>query len=834
MIVRCKGCDSAFAVDDAKITNKKFAFTCPKCATENIIDNRASAEEGARPSSAIPVAGVAAAGAGAAAAGAALYSKTPESKSTVKPSDDMDFNLPDENALIDDMDFSIPDEKPSTAKESMDFSETALPSENDELTIPDLEEAGDLPEFDDSSLNDIDNLDLDFDSASTESEKFETASDSEEDQEEFVSFDDSGEVEASGKNKDLDLPEIDKLGTDSTLPVMDELDDFADLPVYDDKAADLEFDSSSNLEEISLDEKKLSSGIESSEITDDFLPIDDDILSESGSVKNKEDNEFEDFDIPEVIESDQNDGIKSEDIYKKTGSDDDITIDLDNLDIELEDDVDAPISSEAPEVTASAVSEDSTETLDLESLDIDLDDGGSVLSGEEVVDDFVSFDDENMDQKFADKDSLNDETLDLDSLDIPLEETGEFKKGEELDDDDKLTLTLDDAGLTMDELSMASVDENASSEEDEDELRLTIDEVDPSLGMIDNLEQDLREAESVLSRTSVAEALLTGSGKSSLSGKTDSAESKLMFDEIDDLPEIDLDDELTDFKFQEDEFDKRIISLDSDDSIGLSRTSSAMAGAGALGAAAVAAGIAAKNRRKNDALDLKDDSISKGVFDLKEDSEYDDNLLSGKKERNIDYKGSVVFSIDYSLYYSKIGALIRLFFIYLIGLLPHYLVVLLYSALSFILGFINNLVVISTGEAVEDFSEVQENTLRYILSIGASSIGLVEENPIFSGRKNIDYPLQLDITYPIRSSRFMGMVRASFIGIIILSIPHILISIILTMIVPIASFIGQISVLFTGKWPRILFEFLTSYFRYQARVFSYVIGLIDEYPPFKF
>jgi len=40
MIVRCTSCKSAFAVDDSKVENKKFAFTCPKCATENIIDNK--------------------------------------------------------------------------------------------------------------------------------------------------------------------------------------------------------------------------------------------------------------------------------------------------------------------------------------------------------------------------------------------------------------------------------------------------------------------------------------------------------------------------------------------------------------------------------------------------------------------------------------------------------------------------------------------------------------------------------------------------------------------------------------------------------------------------
>src|SRR5208337_1157684 len=40
MIVRCSNCNSAFAVDDGKVENKKFAFACPKCDEENIIDNR--------------------------------------------------------------------------------------------------------------------------------------------------------------------------------------------------------------------------------------------------------------------------------------------------------------------------------------------------------------------------------------------------------------------------------------------------------------------------------------------------------------------------------------------------------------------------------------------------------------------------------------------------------------------------------------------------------------------------------------------------------------------------------------------------------------------------
>ncbi|HOP31543.1 MAG TPA: zinc-ribbon domain-containing protein, partial [Spirochaetota bacterium] len=45
MIVRCTSCVSAFAVDDEKVANRKFAFTCPKCGTENIFDNRKQEEK---------------------------------------------------------------------------------------------------------------------------------------------------------------------------------------------------------------------------------------------------------------------------------------------------------------------------------------------------------------------------------------------------------------------------------------------------------------------------------------------------------------------------------------------------------------------------------------------------------------------------------------------------------------------------------------------------------------------------------------------------------------------------------------------------------------------
>ena len=41
MIVKCSDCQASYSVDDSKVTNKKFGFSCPKCGANVIIDNRA-------------------------------------------------------------------------------------------------------------------------------------------------------------------------------------------------------------------------------------------------------------------------------------------------------------------------------------------------------------------------------------------------------------------------------------------------------------------------------------------------------------------------------------------------------------------------------------------------------------------------------------------------------------------------------------------------------------------------------------------------------------------------------------------------------------------------
>jgi hypothetical protein len=46
------------------------------------------------------------------------------------------------------------------------------------------------------------------------------------------------------------------------------------------------------------------------------------------------------------------------------------------------------------------------------------------------------------------------------------------------------------------------------------------------------------------------------------------------------------------------------------------------------------------------------------------------------------------------------------------------------------------------------------------------------------------------------------------------------------------AFVANIIILFTGRFPDGLFDFVVQVMRWQTRVTAFAFGLVDEYPPF--
>ena len=91
--------------------------------------------------------------------------------------------------------------------------------------------------------------------------------------------------------------------------------------------------------------------------------------------------------------------------------------------------------------------------------------------------------------------------------------------------------------------------------------------------------------------------------------------------------------------------------------------------------------------------------------------------------------------------------------------------------------------------------------------------------------------VHLDIDYPDAKqdlNRWLPLVKW------FLAIPHFLILVVLTMGVVFASIGAWFAVLFTGRYPRRLFDYVVGVLRWQSRVTGYAFTLVtDRYPPFR-
>jgi predicted Zn finger-like uncharacterized protein len=672
MIVSCTNCKSQYSVNDSKIKGKIFGFNCPKCGTNVEIDNREKKKEEEFNEPDLEI----------------IEKKVMPGKTAIESESKIGAAFRDEEGLIGD-DGLIGDIMGSSDDTGFEFEEEAKTSGAvKKKSSPDIEAQAELPSEDELS-GALENL-----SSGMEDE------------------------ESSFNIEDMDLPDLESLG------------DITDAGETADDALNI-------TEREDVRDNRMAAGMKK-ESKETF---EDDILSgkelEDGSVFDKEltTGVTEDIDMDSIFND-----VKSDEKSprKKTLEDEEenITIDLDSLDIQLEED----IESHEGEGRETEELSDTFEPLSADSLDItdfgnDIEEIGKKEEKKAQAKTHpgkIPEDDEDI-------------TLDLDALDLTLDEVEELKEGEAIDLDDE-RISLSDAGLTPEELVKEDKPGKITHTEDED-IRLTIDEVAPEVGTIP-------------------------------------AKKASELDLIDEeLPETDLE------EFEDDDFFKND-----------------------------------ENGVQSDDKHLSKDFREHELEISSPDADIRDTVPGGM----------VNFSIDYSLKFSRTGAIFRLLGLYPIILIPHFIVQLIYFILSSILSFFNWIIIAFSGMHEEDFTGIQENTIRYMLSLSACSTDVVEEMPKFAGRKDIDYPLQFDATYPIHYSRVMAVLRISVIGIILAVLPHLILVTILSIGCAIIYMIGLLSIIIRKKWPKILFDFMVRYYRYCANILSFMTGVIDRYPSFKF
>lgn len=181
------------------------------------------------------------------------------------------------------------------------------------------------------------------------------------------------------------------------------------------------------------------------------------------------------------------------------------------------------------------------------------------------------------------------------------------------------------------------------------------------------------------------------------------------------------------------------------------------------------------------------------------------------------------FDIDHQETYDRTQVVIRL------------LIVLVLSILAGALGWVSGAlylgipvlaaILISQKGAKQYHAESEQNMtlwLRYIVAFYAYLGLLTDKLPNEDPRQT----LRFDVAPAGEPTAGGVLVR------IITAIPHAIVLALLGIVAAVLIVIAAIMILVNESYPEGIFNFLRGYLRWQVRVYAYLAGLVQDYPPF--
>ncbi|MCU0360699.1 MAG: DUF4389 domain-containing protein [Bacteroidia bacterium] len=189
-----------------------------------------------------------------------------------------------------------------------------------------------------------------------------------------------------------------------------------------------------------------------------------------------------------------------------------------------------------------------------------------------------------------------------------------------------------------------------------------------------------------------------------------------------------------------------------------------------------------------------------------------------------------VFEIQHQEQYSRGQLLLRSFFGWLYIAIPHAFVLFFMQIAAGILQFLAWWIVLFTAQYPKSFFDFQMAIQRWGARVNASLFNLIDNYPAF-GLNAEDPNVTLTLVYPQTLSRGILLLR-TFLGIFYVLIPHGFILFFRMFLVYIYMFFGWWIVLFTGKYPKGMHEFIVDTLRWSTRVGLYMLFLTDKYPSF--
>lgn len=181
----------------------------------------------------------------------------------------------------------------------------------------------------------------------------------------------------------------------------------------------------------------------------------------------------------------------------------------------------------------------------------------------------------------------------------------------------------------------------------------------------------------------------------------------------------------------------------------------------------------------------------------------------------------VTFEVDYPERLSR-----WLIFVKWLLAIPHFIVLYFLQLVAGVVTFLAFFAILFTGNFPRGLFDFNVNVYRWQANLSAY-VGLMrDEYPPFSGEPG-RYPVTFDVAYPERLSRLLIFVKW------LLVLPNLLVLVLLALVAAVLYLIVFFAILFTGTFPRGMFDFIVWVNRWSYRANAYSSWLMtDRYPPF--
>jgi len=157
--------------------------------------------------------------------------------------------------------------------------------------------------------------------------------------------------------------------------------------------------------------------------------------------------------------------------------------------------------------------------------------------------------------------------------------------------------------------------------------------------------------------------------------------------------------------------------------------------------------------------------------------------------------------------------------------IPHLIILYALMAVAGAVTVVAWFAILFTGRYPKGLFDFVVGINRWQNNVDAYVLLLRDEYPPFSLSAG-QYPVTFDIEYPERLSRLLIFVKW------LLIIPHLIVVLFLVIVYGITLVIAWFAILFTGRYPKGMFDFAVGLLRWGARINAYYMLMRDDYPPF--